>query len=120
MGPVDDVDPVAFEAPIREGGADMHKPKPIQLTDRERTALRAIEDILADDDPELAALLERTPMRSGDTARRSARFWLIVITALSALVLIVADFALHTHGAMLLLMFLPGLWWCRAWLTRER
>lgn len=85
----------------------MHEPRRVSLTDRERRTLRSIEEDLAADDPGLAGLLRD----GGRRARRTARAVLLVSSVIGAFGLLLADVVLQTRGAMLLLAFVPALWW---------
>jgi DUF3040 family protein len=93
----------------------MYKPEPVQLSEHERRALRAIEDIIATDDPGLADVLRQTPMQQRRKFWGMTRAWFIAIAVLIGTFLVIADVVLKTHGSMLLLAILPALWWYIRW-----
>ena len=85
----------------------MREQRPVRLTERERRALRAIENDLTCDDPALAVLMDE----DGPLWRRRPSAFVVAVAVLLVIGLIVADGFLRTGGAMLLLVVPPAVWW---------
>src|SRR5688500_14236318 len=99
-------------------GPDMHRPRPVWLTDQELRALRVIEDAFATDDPELARLLGG----GGPCVQRTMTGSLVrAMTAMLLVIgLLLADVVVQTDGAMLLLLIPPAIWWFGTAMARKR
>jgi DUF3040 family protein len=91
---------------IRKDRADMYRPRRVSLTETERRKLRAIEEALVADDPELAGLLDGTDesTRSRRRIRRMGLTYIVSAVVLLVLGMVTADSSLLSLGLVLLVV----------------